>query len=224
MWYTNYLSIWGAAIPLLFNGGGTVYAAASRHGYGRVFVNAHEGIQSTTTGEKGVQIRCASRMGQHPCCVQRPHCIAPIASQHCTHPQHPSWLNPNQHKRCCANIPAGSIGAFMKNVVLWAADAAASGGAGSRTVCYDSRGYNVKGAATGLAAMVSRASASSCGCRLWRRQLRPCCPWASAGGQQQLSSATSPVRSAGPPAAAGCCLQPSRAAVLQLPRLRHDRL
>jgi hypothetical protein len=48
--YTNLLAIWGAAIPLLFKDG-TVYAAASRHGYGRVFVNAHEAIQGTTTGQ-----------------------------------------------------------------------------------------------------------------------------------------------------------------------------
>jgi hypothetical protein len=47
--YTSMLVVWGSATPLLFLDG-TVYAAASRHGYGRVFVNAHEGIQGSTTG------------------------------------------------------------------------------------------------------------------------------------------------------------------------------
>jgi hypothetical protein len=51
MFYTNYLVLWGQAIPVLFDGAGTVYAAASRHGFGRVFVNSHEAIQSTATGE-----------------------------------------------------------------------------------------------------------------------------------------------------------------------------
>jgi hypothetical protein len=57
--YVNHLAIWGSAIPLLFNGGGTVYAAASRHGYGRVFVNAHEAIQGTTVGQHSRPV--------HPC-------------------------------------------------------------------------------------------------------------------------------------------------------------